>query len=124
LDDDLVQELDEIERMELEQIRRNIHEERKVAENLLFRFSNENILPRPDPVVDSESSYQSREEQQINIIQYIIRDGNIIEDDQQSCGTVLSDIPLENVQSIGNQTEEKLSEYNCFEDCQLYVKII
>jgi hypothetical protein len=43
MDDDIVQELDEIERRELEQIRRNIHEERKVAENLLFRFSNENI---------------------------------------------------------------------------------
>ena len=124
MDDDLVQELDEIERRELEQIRRNIHEERKVAENLLFRFSNENIAPRPDPVVAPESSYQSREQQQINIIQYIVRDGSIIEDDQESCGTVLSDIPLEDVQIIGNQTEEKLSEYNCFEDCQLFVKII
>ena len=52
-----MQELDEIERRELEQIRRNIHEERKDAENLLFRFSNENIAPRPDPVVAPESSY-------------------------------------------------------------------
>ena len=45
MDDDIVQELDEIERRELELIRRNIHEERKVAENQLFRFSNENIQP-------------------------------------------------------------------------------
>ena len=39
-DDNFIQELNENERLELEQIRRNIHEERKVAENILFR-SNE-----------------------------------------------------------------------------------
>ena len=67
MDDDIVQELDEIERRELEQIRRNIHEERKVAENQLFRFSNENIQPWPDPDVGRESSHRPREEQKINI---------------------------------------------------------
>jgi hypothetical protein len=102
MEDDIVQELNEIERRELEQIRRNIHEERKVAENLLFRFSNENYPPRPDPVVAGENSHRSRDEQQINIFQNIIRDDNFIEDDQQSCGTVISDIPLEDVQIIGN----------------------
>lgn len=39
-DDNFIQELHENDRLELEQIRRNIHEERKVAENILFR-SNE-----------------------------------------------------------------------------------
>ncbi len=39
-DDNFIQELNENDRLELEQIRRNIHEERKVAENILFR-SNE-----------------------------------------------------------------------------------
>ena len=55
-----MQELNDIERRELEQIRRNIHEERKVAENLLFRFSNENAPPWPDPVVAGENSHRSR----------------------------------------------------------------
>ncbi len=60
MEDDIVQELNDIERRELEQIRRNIHEERKVAENLLFRFSNENAPPWPDPVVAGENSHRSR----------------------------------------------------------------
>jgi hypothetical protein len=38
----------------------------------------------------------------LNIFHNIIRDDNFIEDDQQSCGTVISDIPLEDVQIIGN----------------------
>jgi hypothetical protein len=62
MEDDILQELNEIERRELDQIRRNIHEERKVAENLLFRFSNENIPPRPNPVDAGENSHRSREE--------------------------------------------------------------
>ena len=58
--------------------------------------------PRPDPVVIGENSHRSREEQQINIFQNIIRDDSNLEDDQLSCGTVISDIPFEDVQNIGN----------------------
>ena len=74
-------------------IRRNIHEERKVAENLLFRFSNENPPPRAENVIAGDISHRSREEQPLNIFQNPIRDDII--DEQLSCGTIISDIPFE-----------------------------
>jgi hypothetical protein len=59
----------------------------------------------------------------MNIFQNIIRAGNE-EDDVRSCGTVISEIPFEEIQTIGNQTEEKLNEYNNFDNSKLYMKFI
>lgn len=50
-----------------------------MAENLLFRFSNENPPPRPENVIAGDLSHRSREEQPINIFQNPIRDDIIDE---------------------------------------------